>query len=289
MFISADGTQSYFSVLAAGLQQAGAKLDPGTFERGLLTLPAFGGDRLHTKVQYGAGDYTGQADVRMTYWSTTRDLADQRQARRVPAAGRRSPARGRHLRPHRPDAAGPLMSRLPAWVKQVLAGLLVFVGAELVFGWGSRTTVLGFVPWPNGVPFGNLVEGAVFGLLYSLPAFGLILVYRAQRIINFAQAALGGTGAVLGLLLVTQTGLPYVVGLAVALLFSAVLGGLTERFVLTPFASKSRLILTVATIGIGQILVVGQIALPSLFGTSVLGLEPADHARSTGCASTSGR
>ncbi|MCU1588374.1 MAG: hypothetical protein JWN31_1867 [Frankiales bacterium] len=71
LFISADGTQSYFSVLASGLQQAGAKLDPGTFERGLLTLPSFGGDRLHTKVQYGAGDYTGQADVRMTYWSTT--------------------------------------------------------------------------------------------------------------------------------------------------------------------------------------------------------------------------
>jgi hypothetical protein len=71
LFISADGTQSYFSVFAAGLQQAGAKLDPGTFERGLLTLPAFGGDRLHTRVQYGAGDYTGQADVRMTYWSTS--------------------------------------------------------------------------------------------------------------------------------------------------------------------------------------------------------------------------
>jgi hypothetical protein len=71
LFISADGTQSYFSVLASGLQQAGPKLDPGTFERGLLTLPSFGGDRLHTKVQYGAGDYTGQADVRMTYWSTT--------------------------------------------------------------------------------------------------------------------------------------------------------------------------------------------------------------------------
>ncbi|MCU1588373.1 MAG: ABC-type branched-chain amino acid transport system, permease component, partial [Frankiales bacterium] len=163
------------------------------------------------------------------------------------------------------------MRRLPPWVLQVLAGALVLVGAELVFGWGSHTTVIGFLPWPNGVPFGNLVEGAVFGLLYSLPAFGLILVYRAQRIINFAQAALGGTGAVLGLLLVTQAHLPYVVGLAAALLFSALLGGLTERFVLTPFANKSRLILTVATIGIGQILIVGEIALPSLFGTSVLG------------------
>ena len=162
------------------------------------------------------------------------------------------------------------MSRLPAWLTQVLAGLAVLLLAELTLGWGSTTTVLG-LPFPNGVPFGNLVEGAVFGLLYSLPAFGLILVYRAQRIINFAQAALGGTGAVLGLLVVTQLHAPYLVGLLVALAFSALLGGGTERFVLTPFAKKSRLILTVATIGIGQILIVGEIALPSLFGTSVLG------------------
>ena len=71
LFISADGTQSYFSVLASALQQAGARLDPGTFERGELTLPAFGGDRRHTLVRFGAGDYTGQDDVRMTYWSAT--------------------------------------------------------------------------------------------------------------------------------------------------------------------------------------------------------------------------
>jgi ABC-type branched-subunit amino acid transport system ATPase component/ABC-type branched-subunit amino acid transport system permease subunit len=161
--------------------------------------------------------------------------------------------------------------RTPSWLRQVLAAVAVFLGAELTLGWGSTTTLPGGVPFPNGVPFGNLVEGAVYGLLYSLPAFGLILVYRAQRVINFAQAALGGSGAVLGLLMITELHVPYVVGLLVALVFSGLLGGLTERFVLTPFASKSRLILTVATIGIGQILIVGEIALPSLFGGSVLG------------------
>jgi len=159
----------------------------------------------------------------------------------------------------------------PSWLRQVLAAAAVLLGAELALGWGSTTTLPGGVPFPSGVPFGNLVEGAVFGLLYSLPAFGLILVYRAQRVINFAQAALGGTGAVLGLLIITELHAPYAVGLLVALGFSALLGGLTERFGLTPFASKSRLILTVATIGIGQILVVGEIAIPSLFGGSVLG------------------
>jgi hypothetical protein len=71
LYLTADGAQSYFSVLAAGLQQAGANLNPGTFEHGELTLPWYGGDRLHTLAQFGAGDYTAQSDVRMTYWSAS--------------------------------------------------------------------------------------------------------------------------------------------------------------------------------------------------------------------------
>ena len=165
----------------------------------------------------------------------------------------------------------PSLRRAPAWLRQALAAAAVLVGAELVFGWGSTSTVLGGLPVPQGVPFGNLVEGAVFGLLYSLPAFGLILIYRAQRIIHFAQAALGGCGAVLGLLVITSLHAPYLVGLLVALAFSAVLGALVERVVLRRFAAKSRLIATVATIGMGQILIITQLKLPSLFGATVLG------------------
>lgn len=67
-YISADGAQGYFSILAAGIQQAGARLDPGTFERGVLTLPAYGGDRFHSRIDFGPGDYTGQSDARVTYW-----------------------------------------------------------------------------------------------------------------------------------------------------------------------------------------------------------------------------
>ena len=164
-----------------------------------------------------------------------------------------------------------LWERTPVWLRQLLAVPVVLLAAELVFGWGSTRQLLGVVPFPNGVPFGNLVEGAVFGLLYSLPAFGLILVHRAQRIINFSQAALGSSGSVLGLLLVTQSGLPYAVGLVAALATGALLGGLTQRLVMKRFEARSRLILTVATIGIGQILVVGSVVLPKLFGSSILG------------------
>src|SRR5207302_7267001 len=44
---------------------------------------------------------------------------------------------------------------------------------------------------PRQVPYGILLYGLVTGSTYSLIAIGLILVYRANRIINFALAQIG--------------------------------------------------------------------------------------------------
>jgi ABC-type branched-subunit amino acid transport system ATPase component/ABC-type branched-subunit amino acid transport system permease subunit len=164
--------------------------------------------------------------------------------------------------------SNPQLAKL--WLVRLLAVPAIAIVAELIFGWGTRKHALGFLPTPDGVPLGNLVEGAIFGLLYALPAFGLILVYRAQRIINFAAASLGGSAAVLGLLVITQAHQPYLVGVAAALGSGALLGAIAQRL-LRRFADKSRLVLTVATIGVAQILAVGEIFLPSLFGSTVLG------------------
>ena len=46
------------------------------------------------------------------------------------------------------------------------------------------------------VPRAIFLNGATIGLLYGLLGMGLILVYRANRIINFAQAQLGSVPAV---------------------------------------------------------------------------------------------
>ncbi|HWC33416.1 MAG TPA: ATP-binding cassette domain-containing protein [Mycobacteriales bacterium] len=161
-------------------------------------------------------------------------------------------------------------SRAKVWLVRLLAVPAIAVAAELIFGWGNRHHLGGFLPTPAGVPFGNLVEGAIFGLLYALPAFGLILVYRAQRIINFAASALGSGAAVLGLLVITQSGLPYLVGVAVALACGGFLGLVAQR-ILRRFTDKSRLVLTVATIGVGQIFTLLEVVLPSWFHSSVLG------------------
>ena len=54
-----------------------------------------------------------------------------------------------------------------------------------------------------------VVGAGVIGSLYALVGMGLILVYRANRIINFAQAQLGAVPAVIALLLIARKGWPW--------------------------------------------------------------------------------
>ncbi|HWC33415.1 MAG TPA: hypothetical protein VG650_01185 [Mycobacteriales bacterium] len=71
-FISAANIQGFFTVLAAGLQQAGPTLNPTSFESGVLTLPAVGGSRYHSLIKFGAGDLTGVSDARIIFWDPSK-------------------------------------------------------------------------------------------------------------------------------------------------------------------------------------------------------------------------
>ena len=172
---------------------------------------------------------------------------------------------------HTRERLAQLWARVPSHVRWVLAALLPPVGCELVFGWHRTAADL-----PVGIPLGNLIQGGIAGLLYAFIAFGLILVYRANRIINFAQAALGTLPALLGILSVAFAGVPYLLGLLISIVSAVVLGAFVERIVLNPFRSRSRLILTVATIGVGQFIGIGELELPRAFGKSGVSL-PATH------------
>jgi branched-chain amino acid transport system permease protein len=106
------------------------------------------------------------------------------------------------------------------------------------------------------IPRSIVLLGIVFGSLYAMVAMGLILVYRANRIINFAQAELGAVPAVVALLLVAKRGMPYLLAVPIALLGAALLGGLTEMTLIRRFNKSPRLILTVVTIGVSFMLLV---------------------------------
>ncbi len=139
--------------------------------------------------------------------------------------------------------------------------VLLMLAMQFVFGRSSTGRLLGFLPFYDGIPFGVLLNGAVLGTLYALVAFGVILVYKASRILNFATAALGAVPGVFALLLVYD-GVPYFVALAIAVGAAIVTGVLVETVLLKPFRTQARLVVTVATIGLAQLLVLVEAFLP---------------------------
>ncbi|MEY2460896.1 MAG: branched-chain amino acid transport system permease protein livM [Acidimicrobiaceae bacterium] len=120
------------------------------------------------------------------------------------------------------------------------------------------------------IPAFIFLLGIVFGALYALIGMGLILVYRANRIINFAQAQLGSVPAVVALLLIAKRGLPWIVALAIAVIGGALLGGAVEVGLIRRFSNAPRLILTVVTIGVGFLLLVLEVYSKVWVGGSLL-------------------
>jgi branched-chain amino acid transport system permease protein len=116
------------------------------------------------------------------------------------------------------------------------------------------------------MPFGVFVLGAVFGLLGSLMAIGLALVYRMNKTVNFAQGDLGTAPATLSVGLVAFSGVNYFLGLAAGLVATVVLTLIVEVLVIRRFARASRIVLTVATIGLSQVLVVLSLLIPRIWG-----------------------
>jgi ABC-type branched-subunit amino acid transport system ATPase component/ABC-type branched-subunit amino acid transport system permease subunit len=137
-----------------------------------------------------------------------------------------------------------------------------YAGAIVVLlaAWAAAAALL-----PNGLPFGVIVLGLVLGSLTGLTAMGFVLIYRANRIINFAQAELGGLAAVIALVSVIGFHLPYILGVVVGLAAAVATGAIIDTVVVRRFENAPRLILTVATIGILQILGAAQLGLPSAF------------------------
>ena len=143
-------------------------------------------------------------------------------------------------------------------IKVVLAYLLLIeIAVQFVFGriqWLGLD--IGFQSEP--VPRAIFLNGASVGMLYALLGMGLILVFRANRIINFAQAQLGSVPAVTALLLNLRKDVNYFLVLPILIGGAAALGALVDGF-LRRWRDAPRLIVTVVTIGVSLLLIVLEI------------------------------
>src|SRR5687768_18316414 len=118
-----------------------------------------------------------------------------------------------------------------------LGAIAVLLLGKGVFGW----TLYGMQAYtPNGI----FLQGIVLGALNGLLAMGLVLIYRTNRIINFAQGALGAFAATLAGWLVTVHGVPFYFAVLVGLVAAIFSSAFVEWAIIRRFAKAPRLILT---------------------------------------------
>ena len=149
------------------------------------------------------------------------------------------------------------MRALPPVVRP-LVGVVGVLGS-----WAVLARVLS-----RGLPPGIILLGVVLGSLTALTAMGLVLIYRAARVINFAQVAIGSAAATLTLELANIRHWSYWAAAGAGLAFAAVLGAAVDLLVIRRFFSVPRLILTLATVGLAQVFAGIELALPGLFDDS---------------------
>lgn len=105
-------------------------------------------------------------------------------------------------------------------------------------------------------PFPVILLGTIIGMTYGLLAVGLVLVYRSNRIINFAHGQIGAFGAAFFGVAAVKWHIPYWVAFAMALAVAGATAAAAEAGVVRRLRNAPRIVSIVATLGVGQFLVI---------------------------------
>ena len=125
-----------------------------------------------------------------------------------------------------------------------IAFFVLLVGAAL------SPMVVGKAAFPQWLEV--VLGGLMSGVLYSLVALGLVLIFKASGVFNFAQGSMV-LFAALSLVRLMEM-MPLVAALAVTVAIMVVLALLVERLVLRPLVNQEGIVLFMATLGIAYIL-----------------------------------
>ena len=94
----------------------------------------------------------------------------------------------------------------------------------------------------------------------------MALTYRSNRFINFAEGDLGTLPVVLVVMLMTAWSWPYLLAVPVGIVAALALGAVVELFIIRRFFNAPRLMITVASLGLAQLLGGLAILLPRAWG-----------------------
>ena len=99
-----------------------------------------------------------------------------------------------------------------------------------------------------------VVSGAIQGCVYGLLGLGLVLLYKSNKVFNFAQAEFAGAAAFATYFALIGKGflpeMPYAFAALFGLLVGTGLALLTERLVVRPLFSQAKVTIVVATAGV---------------------------------------
>ncbi len=110
------------------------------------------------------------------------------------------------------------------------------------------------------------VYGLADGAILALAALGFVLIYKATRVINFAQGEFLLVGAYTFYTAFVLFGLPLILASLVGVIGAIVLGVAVERFVLRPLVGENPISVIMVTIGLAAVLRAG---VQMFFGTAV--------------------
>ena len=131
----------------------------------------------------------------------------------------------------------------------------------------------------------SLAFGLVTGLTYAAFAAGFVLIYRSTGVLNFAHGEVGAFGVALFVLLLAQYGLNWWLSFVLALAACAAIGMAIELIVIRRLFTSPRLVVLIATIGVGQIVLFAKFNLPNVVAPGPISppfkavWTPTDHIR----------
>ena len=94
----------------------------------------------------------------------------------------------------------------------------------------------------------TLFEGLTNGILYSLVALSLVLIWRSTHVLNFAQGAMAMFATYVGMTQIAH-GVPFIWCVVISVAVGFVMGGITERVLIRPLYGKPEINPIVVMVG----------------------------------------
>ena len=116
-----------------------------------------------------------------------------------------------------------------------------------------------------------VISGLVIGSIYAAVALGFTIIYKATRVVNFAQGEFLMVGAYVCYAFVVQMRVPFWAALLLTILFALVMAMVLERLVLRPMIGEPIISIIMVTIGLSLVM---RALVTAIWGNDILVYEP---------------